>query len=67
MSGLRKYWEGGTKDSEGKLHIAQTEFDRRYGNDIASWFERYRDRNLAVKSSTITGVSSEVKDEGAFR
>lgn len=53
MSGVRKYWEGGTKDAEGKPHIAETEFDRRYGNDIANWFERYRDRNLACYYETL--------------
>jgi len=47
MSGVRKYWEGGTNDAEGKPHIAETEFERRYGTDIVSWFERYRDRSLA--------------------
>ena len=47
MSGVRKYWEGGTKDAEGKPHIAETEFNRRYGADIAIWFERYRNHNLA--------------------
>ena len=53
MSGVRKYWEGGTKDAEGQPHIAETEFERRYGADIASWFERYRDRNLSHYYETL--------------
>jgi tryptophan 2,3-dioxygenase len=63
MSGVRKYWEGGTNDAEGKPHIAETEFERRYGADIASWFERYRDRSLAHYYDTLvkraTGNSTE--------
>jgi len=53
MSGVRKYWEGGTNDGDGKPHIAETEFERRYGADIASWFERYRDRSLAHYYDTL--------------
>ncbi len=48
MSGVRKYWEGGTNDAEGKPHVAEVEFDRRYGDQVAKWFEQYRDRNLAT-------------------
>lgn len=47
MSGVRKYWVGGTKDSEGKLHAAETEFDRKYGDLITQWFEQYKEHNLA--------------------
>jgi tryptophan 2,3-dioxygenase len=53
MSGVQKYWEGGTKDAEGKPHIAETEFERRYGDDIAIWFERYRNHNIAYYYQTI--------------
>jgi len=53
MSGVPKYWEGGTNDAEGKPHIAETEFERRYGADIANWFELYRDRNLAHYYNTL--------------
>lgn len=63
MSGVRKYWEGGTNDADGKPHIAETEFERRYGANIASWFERYRDRSLAHYYDTLvkraTGNSTE--------
>jgi tryptophan 2,3-dioxygenase len=53
MSGVCKYWEGGTKDAQGKLHIAETEFERRYGEDIAHWFERYRNHNMAYYYHTL--------------
>lgn len=47
MSGVHKYWQGGTHDANGKPHVAETEFDRRYGVQIAQWLERYRHHSLA--------------------
>lgn len=47
MSGVHQYWQGGTHDQAGRPHIAETEFDRRYGEDIAAWIEQYRHHNLA--------------------
>ena len=48
MSGVRhSYWQGGTKDASGNPHVAETEFERRYGAEIAEWFERYHNHNLA--------------------
>jgi tryptophan 2,3-dioxygenase len=47
MSGIRHvYWAGGTKDAEGKLHVAETEFERRHGADVAGWLEAYREHSL---------------------
>lgn len=46
MSGVPKYWEGGTSDAKGQPHIAEVEFNRQYGDQVAAWFKRYRDRNL---------------------
>lgn len=47
MSGIRRiYWSGGTKDAEGKLHVAETEFDRRHGPEVAEWMERHREHSL---------------------
>jgi tryptophan 2,3-dioxygenase len=46
MSGVRKYWDGGTNDAEGKPHIAETEFNRRYGAAIERWLERYENHSL---------------------
>lgn len=49
MSGVSKvYWKGGTADAEGKIHVAETEFDRLYGADVASWLSTYRDTSLAA-------------------
>jgi tryptophan 2,3-dioxygenase len=49
MSGVTEvYWTGGTNDAEGRPHVAETEFDRRYGGDIAAWRETYAMRNLAA-------------------
>jgi tryptophan 2,3-dioxygenase len=47
MSGIRHvYWAGGTRDAEGNLHVAETEFDRRHGADIARWLETHREHSL---------------------
>jgi tryptophan 2,3-dioxygenase len=47
MSGIRHvYWAGGTRDAEGRLHVAETEFDRRHGADVAGWLDRYREHSL---------------------
>jgi tryptophan 2,3-dioxygenase len=47
LSGIRKvYWAGGTKDGEGKLHVAETEFERRHGRDVEGWLETHRAHSL---------------------
>ena len=47
MSGITEpYWKGGTQDSEGNLHPAEVEFNRRYGTQVAEWFDRYRQHSL---------------------
>jgi tryptophan 2,3-dioxygenase len=49
MSGIRQvYWAGGTMDAAGKPHVAETEFERRHGADVAAWLERYRERSLVA-------------------
>ena len=48
MSGAPKYWEGGTSDGQGNPHIAETEFNHRYGADIERWLQRHRQHNLAA-------------------
>ncbi|HHP7245843.1 MAG TPA: tryptophan 2,3-dioxygenase family protein [Elainellaceae cyanobacterium] len=53
MSGVQKYWQGGTHDADGKPHIAETEFDRRYGAEIDTWLEQHRDHNLAAYYETL--------------
>jgi len=46
MSGVSKYWQGGTQDATGNLHSAEIEFDRRYGAEIEQWLADYRQHNL---------------------
>lgn len=47
MSGVRAvYWRGGTADADGNIHIAESEFDRRYGHEVESWRNAYRDNSL---------------------
>ncbi|MDX2216293.1 MAG: tryptophan 2,3-dioxygenase family protein [Oculatellaceae cyanobacterium bins.114] len=46
MSGVPKYWEGGTRDAKGNLHVAETEFERRYGAQIAEWCDRHQYHSL---------------------
>ncbi len=50
--------EGGTNDASGKPHIAEVEFNRRYGDQVAMWFEQYRDRNLAHYYEILTSRAS---------
>jgi tryptophan 2,3-dioxygenase len=63
MSGVPKYWEGGTNDAQGNPHIAETEFDRRYGADVAHWLERHQNHSLVHYYqqiiSRVSGTSSE--------
>jgi tryptophan 2,3-dioxygenase len=48
QAGVReRYWQGGTADAEGRLHVAETEFDRRYGAEVQDWLDRHRSHNLA--------------------
>jgi tryptophan 2,3-dioxygenase len=47
MSGIQqRYWEGGTADSTGNKHVAETTFDEVYGAEVAAWFEQYRHHSL---------------------
>jgi tryptophan 2,3-dioxygenase len=47
MSGIRHiYWKGGTNDATGKPHVAETEFDRRFGPDIARWLAEHETHSL---------------------
>jgi tryptophan 2,3-dioxygenase len=48
MSGVQKYWQGGTQNAMGHPHVAETEFDYRYGADITAWLEHHRDHSLAA-------------------
>jgi tryptophan 2,3-dioxygenase len=49
MSGIRKvYWKGGTNDADGKPHVAETEFDRKFGDDIARWLNEHENHSLVI-------------------
>jgi tryptophan 2,3-dioxygenase len=48
QAGVReRYWQGGTADAKGQLHVAETEFDRQHGPDVQRWLEQHREHNLA--------------------
>jgi tryptophan 2,3-dioxygenase len=47
MSGVKqRYWEGGTADAAGNKHIAETTFDKVYGETVSAWFELYDTHSL---------------------
>lgn len=47
LSGVeRPYWQGGTRDAAGQPHVAETEFERRFGAEVAAWLERHRRHSL---------------------
>jgi tryptophan 2,3-dioxygenase len=48
MSGVQRYWQGGTQDAMGNPHLAETEFERRYGADITTWLEYHRHHSLTA-------------------
>jgi tryptophan 2,3-dioxygenase len=48
LAGVRgRYWQGGTADAEGRLHVAETEFERRFGAQVAAWIEAHAQHSLA--------------------
>ena len=48
LAGVRqRYWQGGTADAQGRLHVAETEFDRLYSEQIAQWLARHHEYSLA--------------------
>ncbi|MBE9078430.1 hypothetical protein IQ241_14185 [Romeria aff. gracilis LEGE 07310] len=42
-------------DAQGNPHVAETEFEKRYGNAISDWLERHRHHSLTqlLQSSTV--------------
>jgi tryptophan 2,3-dioxygenase len=49
LSGVRRrYWQGGTADAQGRLHVAETEFDRLFGAQVSAWIEQHREHSLAA-------------------
>jgi len=48
LSGVASiYWQGGTADAQGQLHVAETEFDRLFGATVAAWRQAHREHSLA--------------------
>jgi tryptophan 2,3-dioxygenase len=49
LSGVhQRYWQGGTADAQGRLHVAETEFERLYGATVAGWIEAHQAHSLAA-------------------
>jgi tryptophan 2,3-dioxygenase len=47
MSGITKrYWQGGTADATGQVHVAESEFERHYGEEVVAWIAQYREHSL---------------------
>jgi len=47
MAGVEmSYWTGGTADAAGKVHVAESEFDKHYGARVRAAFERHRAHSL---------------------
>lgn len=48
LSGVsRPYWQGGTADAQGRPHVAESEFDRLHGAQVAQWMVDHQDHSLA--------------------
>jgi tryptophan 2,3-dioxygenase len=64
MSGVpRVYWAGGTADAEGRLHVAETEFDRVHGDQVRQWLDTHRDHSL--RAHYLSLLSRAVPDDPA--
>jgi tryptophan 2,3-dioxygenase len=54
MAGVREvYWRGGTADAAGAIHVAESEFDRVHGDDVARWRDAYRETSLAAAAARL--------------
>ena len=59
MSGVRqRYWTGGTADATGKVHLAESEFDRHYGADVEAWFDQYAANNLKSHAQALLAAAA---------
>lgn len=60
MSGVRRrYWAGGTADASGKVHVAESEFDRHFGAEVERWFEQYRDNSLKSHAQALLAIAAD--------
>jgi tryptophan 2,3-dioxygenase len=58
MSGVRtKYWQGGTADATGKVHVAESEFDKHFGDDVKGWFAAYAGRSLRDVATRLFAIA----------
>lgn len=58
MSGVPRYWAGGTADAEGRLHVAETEFDRVHGAQVRQWLDEHREHSLRHYHGRLLGAAS---------
>jgi tryptophan 2,3-dioxygenase len=66
MSGVRNtYWKGGTADAEGKVHVAESEFDRHYGPDVKRWFRSYQRHSLLHYAQALLTIAKGNSDTPA--
>jgi tryptophan 2,3-dioxygenase len=72
LSGVQqRYWQGGTADAEGRLHVAETEFDRRFGEQVAAWMAEHASHSLAAHWRTcrerLAAAAPAVREAAASR
>ncbi len=58
MSGITdRYWQGGTADAAGKVHVAESEFERHYGNEVRGWIAAHRQHSLKHYADQLVAVA----------
>lgn len=58
MSGVtQRYWQGGTADAEGKVHVAESEFDRHYGDEVKAWIAEHRHHSLRHYAEAMLAIA----------
>jgi tryptophan 2,3-dioxygenase len=58
MSGVtQRYWQGGTADAEGKVHVAESEFDRHYGDEVKGWIADHRSHSLRHYAEQLLAIA----------
>jgi tryptophan 2,3-dioxygenase len=58
MSGVtQRYWQGGTADETGKVHVAESEFDRHFGGEVKGWIEEHRTHSLRHYAEQLLAIA----------
>jgi tryptophan 2,3-dioxygenase len=58
MSGVtQRYWQGGTADATGKVHVAESEFDRHYGGEVKGWIAEHRHHSLRHYAEQLLAIA----------